>query len=248
MPQNLEHSHEPNAIRQRLAAASRPSYLPDAILGGIDGCVTTLAVVASVAGAGLPGTVAFVLGLASLIADAFSMGVSNYQAVKSTDDTRAMLREQENRHIDVDPEGERDEIRAIFEAKGFDGPALETIVTTITRDRSLWVDTMLVEEHGVTLTGPSATRAGLATFTTFVLVGAIPLIPFLIPLVTGTQAFLTTGVITVMALFGIGYVKGVILHMNRWRAGTQTLAMGGGAATVAFLVGAFFEPMLRSFY
>ena len=40
--QKSEHSHDPSAIRRRLAAKHRPSYLADAILGGIDGCVTTM--------------------------------------------------------------------------------------------------------------------------------------------------------------------------------------------------------------
>lgn len=102
---DLEHSHDPADIRERLAGDKHRSYLPDAILGGIDGCITTLALVASVAGAGLPGMVAFVLGLASLIADALSMAVSNYQAVKSTDEARHRLREQEHHHVAVDPEG-----------------------------------------------------------------------------------------------------------------------------------------------
>ncbi|TVR96563.1 MAG: hypothetical protein EA406_11755 [Rhodospirillales bacterium] len=48
----MEHSHKPEEIRERLAGQSRPSYLADAILGGIDGCVTTMAVIARVAGAG----------------------------------------------------------------------------------------------------------------------------------------------------------------------------------------------------
>lgn len=248
MPRQLEHSHDPQAIRQRLAGGNQPSYLPDAILGGIDGCVTTLAVVASVAGAGLPGMVALVLGLASLVADAFSMGVSNYQAVKSNEDARRRFREQENRHVAVDPAGEREEIRAIFEAKGFRGEALENIVDTITGDRRLWVNTMLMEEHGLPLTGPSAGRAGMATFATFVLVGFIPLMPFLIPALSGNQYFAVTAAITAVALFGIGYAKGVILDMTRWRAGLETLLMGGGAAFVAFLVGAFLEPMVTDFY
>ena len=132
---NLEHSHRPLEIRRRLADEQRPSYLPAAILGGIDGCVTTIAVVASVAGAGLPGVVAFVLGAASMVADGFSMAVSNYQAVKSEGDARDRLRRREERHIDQTPEGERDEIRAIFEAKGLEGKILESVVETITEDR-----------------------------------------------------------------------------------------------------------------
>lgn len=241
---DLEHSHDPTDIRERLAGDKHRSYLPDAILGGIDGCITTLALVASVAGAGLPGMVAFVLGAASLIADALSMAVSNYQAVKSTDEARHRLREQEHRHVALDPEGEREEIRAIFEAKGFDGDALEHIVETITRDQRLWVETMLMEEHGLALHGPSALVSGLTTFAAFVVIGFVPLAPFLVPFLAGGEYFLMSAVVTALALFGIGYAKGVILDMSRWRAGLETLLLGGGAALAAFLVGALLEPLL----
>ncbi|WP_290647953.1 VIT1/CCC1 transporter family protein [Aquisalimonas sp.] len=244
MSEELEHSHDPEAIRRRLAADPRPSYLRDSILGGIDGCVTTIAVVASVAGAGLPGMVAFVLGVASLVADAFSMGVSNYQAVKSDDDARRRVRKQERRHIDLVPEGEREEIRQIFRQKGFDGDTLEQVVETITASPRLWVDTMIREEHGLALQGPSPTRAGLATFTVFLAVGVLPLLPFLVPLFSGNEYFVASGGIAAIALFAIGWVKGVVLDMSRLRAGLETLLMGGGAAVVAFLFGLFLEPML----
>ena len=241
---NLEHGHQPLEIRRRLASEHQPSYLPAAILGGIDGCVTTIAVVASVAGAGLPGTVAFVLGLANMVADGFSMAVSNYQAVKSEGDNRDRLRQREERHIDQVPDGERDEIRAIFERKGFEGEVLEGIVATITEDRKRWIDVMVQEEYGLPLHGPSPAIAGLATFSVFVLVGAVPLVPFLIPWLSGGGYFVASAVMTALALFGIGYVKGVVLAIASWRAGLETLLMGGAAAGIAFLFGYALEPLV----
>jgi len=241
---NLEHSHDTSDIRRRLSAGHKPSYLADAILGGIDGCVTTMAVVASVAGAGLPAAVAFVLGLASLVADAFSMGVSNYQAVKSGHDARDRVRRQEERHIEHDPEGEREEIRIIYANKGFEGETLERIVDTITEDRRRWVDMMIQEEHGLPLHGPSPSVAGMATFLVFILVGALPLMPFLLPVLTGPGLFVASAFVAAVALFGIGFVKGIILDMPRWRAGGETLLMGGGAAVIAFLFGFLLEPLI----
>lgn len=240
----LEHSHQPDAIRERLSQQPQQSYLRDAILGGIDGCVTTVAVIASVAGAGLPGMVAFVLGIASLIADAFSMGVSNYQAVKSDHDARDRLREQEARHIHHNPEGEREEIREIFRQKGFSGDILEQVVETISADKRLWVNTMIQEEFGYALSGPAPMKAAASTFWVFIGVGLIPLLPFLIPFLAGLQMFLVSGAVAILALFGIGWVKGQILGMSRFRAGLETLAMGGGAAILAFLLSFVFEPML----
>ncbi len=58
-------------------------YLRDVIYGALDGVITTLAVVAAVAGAALAPRIAVVLGLANLVADGLSMGASNYLGLKS---------------------------------------------------------------------------------------------------------------------------------------------------------------------
>lgn len=58
-------------------------YFPDVIFGGIDGIITTFAVVAGVVGAGLSSLVIFILGISNLLADGFSMAVSNYLATQS---------------------------------------------------------------------------------------------------------------------------------------------------------------------
>jgi hypothetical protein len=50
--EELEADHCPKVLQRRLEERARPSYLGDAILGGIDGCVTTFAVVAGAVGGG----------------------------------------------------------------------------------------------------------------------------------------------------------------------------------------------------
>lgn len=240
----LEHSHSPEAIKKRLDLEHRPSYLRDAILGGIDGCVTTFAVVASVAGAGLPGLIALALGIASLIADGFSMGVSNYQAVKSEQDTVKRIRHTENRHIEQAPEGEREEIRQIFARKGFSGETLEQIVAQISKDKALWVETMLREEHGLDLRGANPICSALWTFFAFLTVGFVPLIPFLLPSIGMNIAFAASVAMTAVTFFCIGFIKGLIIGEKRWRSGVETLLMGGGAALIAYWVGGLFEPLL----
>ena len=60
------------------------NYLPDIVFGANDGIVTTLVVIASVAGAAMSSKVILILGIANLIADGFSMGTSNVLAVRST--------------------------------------------------------------------------------------------------------------------------------------------------------------------
>jgi len=61
-------------------------YLPEFVYGGIDGSVTTFAVLAGAAGASLSAAVVLILGFANLFADGFSMAVSNYLSTKSQND------------------------------------------------------------------------------------------------------------------------------------------------------------------
>jgi VIT1/CCC1 family predicted Fe2+/Mn2+ transporter len=234
---DLKAEHEASAIEARLAAAKQNSYVGDAVLGAIDGCVTTFAVVAGTAGAALPAAVAIVLGLANLIADGFSMAASNYQRAKSEHELLARARETEERHVREVPEGEREEVRQIYAAKGFQGEVLEEIVAGITRDRERWVDTMLIEELGLRLDPPVPGVAALTTFLGFCAAGIVPLLPYFLPVLNGEQVFATSTAATAATFFGIGVLKGRTLQQPPLKSGLETLLIGGGAATLAYIAG-----------
>ncbi len=237
----LRDEHQPHRIEARLAAARRHSYVGDAVLGGIDGCVTTFAVVAGSVGGGFAPLVAIVLGFANLLADGFSMAVSNYQGTKSQREEVEEARRSEEQHIQRVPEGEREEIRQIFASKGFEGEALDHVVEVITQNRRLWVDTMITEELGLPLAGPEPLRAGVATFVAFVIVGLVPLLPFLIPGLPTNERFIVSSIVTALAFFGIGIAKGLVLQRSPIRSGLETLFVGGVAAVLAYAVGMWLQ-------
>lgn len=229
--------HRPEVISEKLGGPTRESVAADAVLGGIDGCVTTFAVVAGVVGADLPPSVALVLGFANLIADGFSMAVSNYESIKTEGEYIQSVRDTELKHIEKIPEGEREEIRQIFFNKGFSGDVLETVVNTICADRRLWVDTMLTEEHGIQKTSRNPVRAGLVTFSSFLAVGSMPLIPFVFAGVeTETQFIISAGLAALM-FFLVGALKSRVFAKPVLRSGLGTLLTGGAAAALAFLTG-----------
>lgn len=229
--------HHPEAIQERLATQHKHSYVGDAVLGGIDGCVTTFAVVAGAVGGGFSSFVVVVLGFANLIADGFSMAISNYQNTKSQSEQVEEARRSEEDQIRRYPEGEREEVRQIFAAKGFEGKVLDQVVDVITRDRSLWVNTMLTEELGLRVQTPSPTRAAWTTFGAFLLVGFLPLLPFVVPGLAPGLVFPISAAVTAVAFFAIGFTKGLVLQRPALRAGLETLLMGGGAAVLAYFVG-----------
>ena len=142
----LEHDHSVEGIRSRLAKENRPNYLRDWVYGGIDGSITTFAIVAGVVGAGLASNIILILGLANLLADGFSMAASNYTGTKTEVDKLARYRDIEKRHIKVEPDGEREEIRQIMQGKGLEEPALTAAVKAMTSSEDTWINTMLVEE------------------------------------------------------------------------------------------------------
>ena len=234
---DLARQHRPEAIAARLRRPFRSWYISDFVLGSIDGCVTTFAVVSGAVGAGFSGLVAIVLGTANLVADGFSMAVSNYQSIKSQQELIEESRRSEERHIAEVPEGEREEIRQIFTGKGFKGEVLEQIVDTITRDRRLWIETMLTEEFGLQKAGINPLKSALITFLAFVLVGFVPLVPFLSSALGVNLQFYISAFLAGMMFFGVGMLRSVVIRRPIIRSALGTLLMGGSAAALAYLVG-----------
>lgn len=243
--ETLAAEHTSPAIASRLAAASNHSHLRDFVLGAIDGVVTTFAVVAGVAGADYPASVAVVLGMANLAADGFSMAVGNYVGTKSERQALEEVRRAEHHHIRAIPDGEREEIRQIYAAKGFEGALLEQVVDVITADERRWVDTMVTEEFGLQLEMPSPARAALSTFFAFVFAGFVPILPYCLPLgMTSPTLFAVSSVATAITFFLIGAAKGHVVQRSKWLSGVETLLIGGAAAMLAYGVGVLLHAMV----
>lgn len=234
MKVSMEHDHSPEAIRERLSAGPRHSYIRDWVYGGIDGSVTTFAVVSGVIGASLSPVVILVMGFANLVADGFSMAASNYLGTKAEQEDFKRLEVIEYRHVDTNPEGEREEVRQIFTEKGFEGEDLDRVVELITSDRTRWVRTMLTEEYGLPLEVRSARLAAVCTFSAFSLCGLVPLVPFILGV---PRAFAISTVLTGVTFFAIGAVKAKWSTSAWWRSGLETLFVGSIAALLAYGAG-----------
>jgi VIT1/CCC1 family predicted Fe2+/Mn2+ transporter len=158
-------------------------YLPDFIYGGMDGSVTTFAVVAGVMGASLSSATVLIMGFANLFADGFSMAVSDYVSIKS----RNELLKKQDKH-----------------------PA----------------------------------KGALATFFSFLVIGFIPLLSFVIATLSKNNfiiqnQFKYSMLLTALALFVIGWLEGEVTGKHKLKSALRVLLIGGIAATLAFGVGKF---------
>ncbi len=229
-----DHEHTPESIAQRLRAGPDAFYLREWVYGGIDGVVTTFAIVAGVVGASLSPAIVLILGVANLVGDGFSMAAGAYSSTKADEDNYRRLYDIEDAHIDKYPEGEREEIRQIFAAKGFKGEDLEKLVETISSDREYWIEVMLQEEFGVSKPLFPPFKSALHTFIAFIICGAMPLLPFLFH---APSAPVMALVLSGLTFFVIGSIKSLWSVKKWWREGGETLLVGLIAAGLAFAIG-----------
>lgn len=83
----------------------------------------------------------------------------------------------------------------------------------------------------------------LATFGSFVVVGAVPLIPYVVPVACG-QAFAASAVSTGGAMFTVGALRSLVTGRPWLRCGLEMLAIGALAAAVAFGVGSALKGLV----
>ena len=104
---------------------------------------------------------------------------------------------------------------------------VDEAVQAITSNEETWINTMLVEEYGLSTNLRSPLKSGLSTFASFVICGAIPLLPFLLSADLAFEiALITTG----FTFFLIGTIKSKWALATWWSSGLETLAIGAAAS------------------
>lgn len=230
-------------------AGNIQNYLREFVYGGIDGAVTTFAVVAGAVGADLDASIIIILGFANLLADGFSMSVGAYLSAKSEKENYNKHRNIEYWEVENIPDKERQEIVEIYQAKGFEGELLEKVVDVIVSDKDRWVNEMMKDELNMMEDSKSPFKIGLATLASFILIGLIPLIVYVYDLIwkTDIDLFFWTSLFTGLAFLVVGWLKSFVNQTNTLKSISETLLLGFLAALVAYFVGDFLESILTKF-
>ncbi len=240
--------HNEDIIHKQQPGFARISkYLGELVYGGIDGSVTTFAVVAGAAGANLSSAVVLILGFANLFADGFAMSVGSYLSNKSVRDNFEKHKKREYWEIDNLREREIQEIRDIYSAKGFTGKLLDDVVEVIISDKDRWVDVMMKEELEMILDPKEPWKSGAMTFVSFLVVGIIPLLVFLADFIFNLKlvnSFLYSSVLTSLGFVGIGFMKSYVTETSHTKGIIETVTLGALAAMVAYMVGDVLEKII----
>ncbi len=213
--------------------------LRDVILGGQDGLVNVLGVVLGVAAATEDKRILIAAGLAAAFAESISMAAVAYTSFLSERDHYVKERQREIDEIKNFPEIEKQEIRDIYIAKGFEGELLEKVVEKITSNEHVWLDTMMQEElHLEKVEIKDVLKTSVIVGFAAIIGSLIPLFPYFF--FTDGPAFYTSLGISSLALFGVGAYQAITLVGDWKKQGIQMVAIGIGAALIAFQIARFF--------
>lgn len=215
-------------------------WISDFVYGGIDGAVTTFAVVAGVHGAQLSTAIVLILGFANLFADGFSMAVGKYSSDKAELERISKVKRLEYTAVEHHADRERNKVTQMLQTQGFTGSHLTDATNVITGNKDVWVEMIMRNEHHVYDERIYPVRSALTTFVAFNIVGLIPLLSYLLrPVIPHDDLYIfyVTSILTLVALFIVGAIKSRFTDQAWWWSGLGTMLLGGVAATIAYLVG-----------
>jgi VIT1/CCC1 family predicted Fe2+/Mn2+ transporter len=240
----LAHSHKSIREAEEEHGGAGSQYLGEMVYGGLDGIITTFAVVSGVAGAQLGTPVILILGLANLFADGFSMATGAYLSSKSEHEYYRKEWEREAWEVEHFPDGERAELLEVYLKRGYDEDEASQLVEIQSREPNRWVKAMMLDELGMMEDESNPFINGLVTFASFVIAGSVPLLIYLLGLlfpISSDAAFPISIGLSALALFGLGASKVLVTKLNPIRSGLEMLIVGGLAAGVAYVVGALLK-------
>jgi vacuolar iron transporter family protein len=213
----------------------------DIVIGMSDGLTVPFALAAGLSGAVSSTHIIVTAGLAEIAAGSIAMGLGGYLAAKTDVEHYRSEQKREFREIETVPGQEAQEIAEVFQDYGLTKEQLAPLVDAIRETPTRWVDFMMRFELG--LEPPNPKRARQSAFTiaaAYIVGGLVPLTPYIV-LPSATFALRVSVVVTLLALFAFGYVKGRFTGLKPLRSGFQTLLIGGLSATAAFILAQLFK-------
>lgn len=206
----------------------------DIIIGMSDGLTVPFALAAGISGITHSATIIIVGGLSEIIAGSISMGIGGYLAAKSESEHFDAELAREYQEIKELPEVEAKEVSDIFRSYGLKEEQIESIIATFQANPDAWIDFMMKNELGLEKSEPKqAIKSALTVAISYSLGGIIPLLPYMI-ISQNHQALLISAILTLIALFVFGYVKGSFIGNKPIKSGVSTMVIGGLAAGAAF--------------
>ena len=223
------------------------TYLGEFVYGGIDGCVTTFAVVSGSVGAGLDSAIIIILGFANLLADGFAMSIGAYLSKKSELDN---FNKHKNNTIDLinsQPQVANQLLRQILINQGFEEKELDLVVNALSRDPNIWAQAIMENQGQPSTSEKSPFWIGTFTYISFISIGLIPLLIYVIDYFSPLQQnlFVISSILTGIGFLIVGSLKANVNQTSLFKSILETLILGAIAALVSYYIGDLLESLIR---
>jgi vacuolar iron transporter family protein len=208
----------------------------DIVIGMSDGLTVPFALAAGLSGAIASSGIVVTAGLAEVAAGSIAMGLGGFLAARSDAEHYANERLREEEEVVQKTEAEEAEVAEVFRTYGLNDPEIAPIVAALKQRPQAWVDFMMRFELGLEKPEPTRARNSALTIAiSYIVGGMVPLLPYML-ISVAHKALLVSVVVTLLALFVFGYIKGRFTGKTPIRSAVQTVVVGGLAAGAAFLI------------
>lgn len=209
-------------------------FIRDIVIGMSDGLTVPFALAAGLSGAVSQTGLVVIAGMSEIAAGCIAMGLGGYLAANTDRQHYFSELRREQQEIEEVPDKEKDEIRSLLLKWGVPEDSALATVDAISQNKKSWVDFMMKFELGLEEPDPKrALQSSITIALSYIIGGIIPLAPYIFIHHTG-RALGASAIVTLIALFIFGFVKGKFTGVNQFKSASQTLLVGGIAAVAAF--------------
>jgi VIT1/CCC1 family predicted Fe2+/Mn2+ transporter len=222
----------------------RQRSIRELVFGIQDGILTTLGIVTGVGEAEGKHWIVIISGLLALISGALSMGVGEYLGSKAEREVVQAAIDLERSEMEAHPEDEFAEQVAYYKLKGFSSEEAHMIVKRLAQNPEIYLYEMMRDEFGIDprIAEQRSLRGPLSMALSFALGSFLPIIPYFTPWNARTT-LITSLVLAVAGLFGIGFYAGVLGGRSPWRKGLEIVAFGMAVFVISWVAGYFIPPL-----
>mmetsp|Transcript_75527 Transcript_75527/g.87809 ORF Transcript_75527/g.87809 Transcript_75527/m.87809 type:complete len:302 (-) Transcript_75527:77-982(-) len=236
------------AMEQHSSDAS--DYVKSVVFGGLDGIMTVFAIIAAAAGSGASYVTILIFGFSNVVADAFSMGFSEFVSGSAELDNARQERSREEWEVENSKDLEIEEMVQLYMLKGLSEEDAKTMVNIISKDNKIFVDFMMHDELGILCDSDDPMeplKQGVVMFLSFITFGSVPLLGYAVSM-SGDgmdSMFFFSCALTALALLTLGAIKGYLTGMNIPRSSLLMVVNGVISGAVSFGISYFVDALVH---
>ncbi|OGH66488.1 MAG: hypothetical protein A3J66_04370 [Candidatus Magasanikbacteria bacterium RIFCSPHIGHO2_02_FULL_47_14] len=231
---NYIHHKDPNIAR----------VIREVVFGMEDGMVSTFGAVTGIAAAVQDHYIVVLSGLVVIGVESISMAIGSYVSNKSERAIDERKLDEERAELKQFPEAEKEELVGMYVKDGWTQPLAEKMAEEASQKRELFLQEMAYRELKVFPDHKQEPlKSGVAMGVSYIIGGAIPLIPYLLFSNVST-AIVASLVVTPVGLMGLGALVTRYSKQPWVKIGVEMVLLGGTAAAVGYFVGQMVEKVI----